>query len=363
MTTGKLDEFSREPFTSNPFRPLKPEAPVVAANHRSRRNSGEFGQRTRQGVGERRVRPKTLNGSGSCRFVTVCVHECSSKSVIDPHIPRLCVEREPFVGSGIKRVRLVMQLIVKAAPDLWDVGAYVHQMPHGSTSRNQRNHQTAVRVPHCYKVAVASNEGRAHHIGISVEAGRAVVDWQVHRDHVMTSLLEKRTQPLPTPRAVPRSMHQSKRRHCNRLDPSNRTRSRKRHPAPPPTRGSQRTMYVWSDGDAYVLRKGACDSSRYVSGDYRFETLHGSHWMLDEQPDAVADLLLEWIAAHPIWRPDQKAGGSNPFGRTAFHRCIHSLVWGGCPRVASMGGMFPAFMVLSASVVSNESPPLRGLRW
>jgi hypothetical protein len=31
--------------------------------------------------------------------------------------------------------------------------------------------------------------------------------------------------------------------------------------------------------------------------------------------------------------------------------------------VASMGGMFPAFMVLSASVVSNESPPLRGLRW
>jgi pimeloyl-ACP methyl ester carboxylesterase len=61
------------------------------------------------------------------------------------------------------------------------------------------------------------------------------------------------------------------------------------------------TMYVWSDGDTGVLGKGAHDCGRYVSGEYRFETLHGvSHWMLDEQPDAVADLLLEWFAAHPV---------------------------------------------------------------
>ena len=60
------------------------------------------------------------------------------------------------------------------------------------------------------------------------------------------------------------------------------------------------TMYVWSDADTAVLEKGARDSGRYVSGEYRFETLHGSHWILDEQPDAVADLLLEWLAAHPI---------------------------------------------------------------
>ena len=59
------------------------------------------------------------------------------------------------------------------------------------------------------------------------------------------------------------------------------------------------TMYVWSDGDT-GLRKGCPQLGRYVTGEYRFETLHGSHWMLDEQPDAVADLLLEWLAAHPI---------------------------------------------------------------
>ena len=47
-------------------------------------------------------------------------------------------------------------------------------------------------------------------------------------------------------------------------------------------------------------RSGARDCGRYVSGEYRFETPHGSHWMLDEQPDAVADLLLDWFGAHPI---------------------------------------------------------------
>jgi pimeloyl-ACP methyl ester carboxylesterase len=60
------------------------------------------------------------------------------------------------------------------------------------------------------------------------------------------------------------------------------------------------TMYVFSDGDNFLNSKGAEATHRYVSGEYRFETLHGvSHWMVDEQPDAVADLLLEWFAAHP----------------------------------------------------------------
>jgi pimeloyl-ACP methyl ester carboxylesterase len=60
------------------------------------------------------------------------------------------------------------------------------------------------------------------------------------------------------------------------------------------------TMYVWSDGDTALLEKGARDCGRHVSAEYRFEILHGTHWMLDEQPDAVADLLLEWLGAHPI---------------------------------------------------------------
>jgi pimeloyl-ACP methyl ester carboxylesterase len=61
------------------------------------------------------------------------------------------------------------------------------------------------------------------------------------------------------------------------------------------------TMFIWSDGDIALLEKGAQATRDYVDAEYRFEVLKGvSHWILDEQSDAVADLLLEWFAAHPI---------------------------------------------------------------
>lgn len=60
------------------------------------------------------------------------------------------------------------------------------------------------------------------------------------------------------------------------------------------------TMFVWSDRDKYILESAARRSERYVTGHYRFEVLRGaSHWMPDEQPDAVAELLLDWFALHP----------------------------------------------------------------
>jgi pimeloyl-ACP methyl ester carboxylesterase len=59
------------------------------------------------------------------------------------------------------------------------------------------------------------------------------------------------------------------------------------------------TMYVWSDGEKALLEKGARLCGDYVVGEYRFEVLKGvSHWILDEQPDTMADLLLDWFAAH-----------------------------------------------------------------
>lgn len=59
------------------------------------------------------------------------------------------------------------------------------------------------------------------------------------------------------------------------------------------------TLLVWSDGDKYILQNAARRSERYVTGDFRFEVLAGSHWIPDEQPDAVADLLADWFARHP----------------------------------------------------------------
>lgn len=60
------------------------------------------------------------------------------------------------------------------------------------------------------------------------------------------------------------------------------------------------TMFVWSDGDIALREKGARLTGDYVLGEYRFEVLNGvSHWILDEQPDTMCDLLLDWFAAHP----------------------------------------------------------------
>jgi pimeloyl-ACP methyl ester carboxylesterase len=61
------------------------------------------------------------------------------------------------------------------------------------------------------------------------------------------------------------------------------------------------TLYVWSDGDIALLPKAAHDTAQYVSGEYRFEILPDvSHWIPEEQPDKLADLLLDWFAAHQV---------------------------------------------------------------
>jgi pimeloyl-ACP methyl ester carboxylesterase len=62
------------------------------------------------------------------------------------------------------------------------------------------------------------------------------------------------------------------------------------------------TMFIWSDGDIALREKGARNTGDYVVGAYRFEVLQGSHWILDEQPDKTADLLLDWFATHPAER-------------------------------------------------------------
>lgn len=65
------------------------------------------------------------------------------------------------------------------------------------------------------------------------------------------------------------------------------------------------TLFIWSDGDVALRESGARLTGDYVVGDYRFEVLYGvSHWILDEQPEQTADLLLDWFAAHPaVSRP------------------------------------------------------------
>ena len=53
------------------------------------------------------------------------------------------------------------------------------------------------------------------------------------------------------------------------------------------------TLHVWSDQDAALGRAGAEATAAHVSGPYRFEVLAGvSHWVPEQAPDALAELLL-----------------------------------------------------------------------
>lgn len=57
------------------------------------------------------------------------------------------------------------------------------------------------------------------------------------------------------------------------------------------------TLYVWGDSDKYILDRAAHSCGNYATGFYRFEILRGAgHWLPEEHPDTIADLLLEFFA-------------------------------------------------------------------
>ena len=56
------------------------------------------------------------------------------------------------------------------------------------------------------------------------------------------------------------------------------------------------TMYVWSDGDLALGRTAAEATASHVAGPYRFVELQGvSHWVPEEAPEVLAELLLEHL--------------------------------------------------------------------
>jgi pimeloyl-ACP methyl ester carboxylesterase len=59
------------------------------------------------------------------------------------------------------------------------------------------------------------------------------------------------------------------------------------------------TLYVWGEDDAALGRAAAEASGDHVEGPYRFVALPGvGHWIPEEAPDLLGDLLLEHLAAH-----------------------------------------------------------------
>ena len=60
-------------------------------------------------------------------------------------------------------------------------------------------------------------------------------------------------------------------------------------------------LFVWSDRDTALTRDAAERAPLHVDGPFRFVELRGvSHWIPDEAPDALAELLVDHVAAHPV---------------------------------------------------------------
>jgi pimeloyl-ACP methyl ester carboxylesterase len=57
------------------------------------------------------------------------------------------------------------------------------------------------------------------------------------------------------------------------------------------------TTYVWSTDDIALGRRCAELCERYVTGPYRFEVVDGSHWIPEQHPDLVRDLIVDRIKA------------------------------------------------------------------
>jgi pimeloyl-ACP methyl ester carboxylesterase len=67
-----------------------------------------------------------------------------------------------------------------------------------------------------------------------------------------------------------------------------------------PVRVQVPTLYVWSDGDTAITRDAALLADRYVRAPFRFVELRGvSHWIPDEAPDQLAELITEHLVAYP----------------------------------------------------------------
>ncbi len=57
-------------------------------------------------------------------------------------------------------------------------------------------------------------------------------------------------------------------------------------------------MLVWSDGDTAISRAAVDGNAAWMTGPYRLEILPGvSHWIPDEVPDILADLVLDHMGS------------------------------------------------------------------
>jgi pimeloyl-ACP methyl ester carboxylesterase len=55
------------------------------------------------------------------------------------------------------------------------------------------------------------------------------------------------------------------------------------------------TLGLWSEGDIFLVEAQMTASEKFVDGAWRYERLHGGHWMSLEQPEHIGALILDHL--------------------------------------------------------------------
>jgi len=55
------------------------------------------------------------------------------------------------------------------------------------------------------------------------------------------------------------------------------------------------TLGLWSEGDIFLVEAQMKASAKFVDGAWRYQRLHGGHWMSLEQPERIGALILDHL--------------------------------------------------------------------
>jgi hypothetical protein len=239
MTSGQLNHVRAQPVASDLSRPVGAQALIIFAKDVCATRRGEFDQRAWQRISSCRLRPKPLDSGSRSRIVAVGVHHRPREREVDPRDSAPCVVLQSRIDGGIHHAWVGSELVGEAPTDGRRIGTQKHELIHGSTRSHKWNDHAAQRVPHDDHILNAVPERGADHIGVIVEGHRVIVDGQIHRNDLMTGLLQQGCDAVPAPGVVPRAVDQGESRHGIKLIRRSRTNRRNGTPS---DRGVEQTM-------------------------------------------------------------------------------------------------------------------------
>ncbi len=199
-------------------RPLRSDYLIFGADNVSTRDAGQFGQRERYRKWACGLGPQVIDRRCRGGFIAVGIKNSSHKVKVHPYGTSLLVRLTHRLNPSAHvfrsdHVRLSLSLIELTKSAFGNNGTQINQMPRRALSRDQCGSRATHGMPHDHHIVITAPQGAAHRVRVGVEVCRPIVGRQIRRNHAMARLLQKWTQPFPTPCAMPRAMHQRKSHH------------------------------------------------------------------------------------------------------------------------------------------------------